>query len=162
MNLKSWFTSLASREQAIVALLGLVVIGGGLYLFAIEPLTRGIADRRVSVASKQNDLAQMQVQANAVKAAGRSSGNGPKRKMEKAPYLLLDEAIRKAKIKSPDRVEPAGERGAKAQFSEVQFDKLVEVLGQLEQTYGLAVKTVNLSRKGEGLVSARVSLEVGQ
>lgn len=159
--MKNWFASLNSREQAIVALLSLVVVGGGAYLFVIEPLSRGIADRRVSVQAQQNDLAWMQQQAGLVKATG-SQRNTPIRKMEKAPYLLLDDALRRAKVKSPDRLEPSGNQGAKAQFSEVEFDKLLTVLGELEQSYGLAVKTMNVTRKTDGLVSARLSLEVAQ
>ena len=57
---------------------------------------------------------------------------------------------------------PDGDQGARAQFSNVEFDKLLRVLGGLEQTYGLAVKTINLSRKDAGQVSARLSLEAGQ
>jgi len=82
--------------------------------------------------------------------------------MNKPPYLLLDDAIAAAKIKQPDRVTPDGGQGAKAQFSSVEFDKLLQVLGGLEQSYGLSVKTMNVSKKDEGLVSVRLSLEVDQ
>ena len=82
--------------------------------------------------------------------------------LDKAPYLLLDEAIKKASISSPERVTPDGDQGARAQFSKVEFNKLLQVLGGLEQTYGLSVKTINLSRKDSGQVSARLSLEAGQ
>jgi len=156
-----WFGNLNSREQIIVLVMALVCIGAGLYLLVIEPLDRGIANRTASVAAQQKDLGWMKQQEALVKASGRQSGPA-RRAMEKAPYLLLDEAIRRAKIRSPDRVEPAGNQGARAQFGEVEFDKLLRVLGELEQNYGLAVKTINVSKKGEGLVSARLSLEVAQ
>ncbi len=157
----SWFNNLNSREQIIVAVTGIVGFGAAAYLFVIEPLTNGIANRQVSVQAQQSDLAWMQQQAAFVKTAGGGSG-AVRRPMEKAPYLLLDEAIRRARIKAPERVEPAGNQGAKAQFSEVEFDKLIKVLGELEQNYGLAVKTINITRKSDGLVSARLSLEVDQ
>lgn len=157
----NWFNNLNSREQMIVALTGIVGIAAAAYLFVVEPLTKGIADRRVSVQAQENDLAWMKQQAAIVKTTGKSAG-GARRPMEKAPYLLLDEAIRRARIKAPERVEPAGNQGAKAQFTEVEFDKLIRVLGELEQNYGLAVKTMNITRKSDGLVSARLSLEVDQ
>jgi type II secretory pathway component PulM len=156
----NWFNNLNSREQLIVALTAIVGIGAGAYLFIVEPLTKGIADRKISVQAQQNDLAWMQQQAALVKTS--PSTGGARKPMDKAPYLLLDDAIRRARIKAPERVEPAGNQGAKAQFSEVEFDKLIRVLGELEQTYGLGVKTINVTKKSDGLVSARLSLEVEQ
>jgi len=157
----SWFNNLNSREQLIVALTAIVAIGASAYLFVVEPLTKGIADRKISVAAQQSDLAWMKQQAALVKTSV-GPGGGVRKPMEKAPYLLLDDAIRRASIKAPERVEPAGNQGAKAQFSEVEFDKLIRVLGELEQTYGLGVKTINITKKSDGLVSARLSLEVDQ
>ena len=103
----NWFNNLNSREQLIVALTAVVGIGAAAYLFVVEPLTKGIADRRISVQAQESDLAWMQQQAAIVKTSGKTAG-GVRRAMEKAPYLLLDEAIRRASIKAPDRVEPAG------------------------------------------------------
>jgi len=89
------------------------------------------------------------------------AGVSVRQPINEAPYILLDKAIKKAGISSPDRVTPDGSQGARAQFSKVEFDKLVNVLGELENTYGLGVKTINLGRKDEGQVSARLSIEVG-
>ncbi len=159
--MKDWFVNQTPREQVIVALLGLVGIGALLYVLAIEPLSTGIASRQASIEAQQRDLQWMRQQA-AMVSANPIIASKTKREIDKAPYLLLDEAIRQASIQAPDRVTPDGSQGAKAQFSDVDFDKLLRVLGSLEQTYGLTVKTINLSKKNEGLVSARLSLEVGE
>ncbi len=158
MSIKSWYTSQTPREQFIVAATAIVGIGAILYLFAIEPLNAGIQSKKSSVAAKQKDLAWMQQQ----KPVASVSGASVRQPLNKAPYLLLDEAIKKAKISTPERVTPDGSQGARAQFSKVEFNKLLQVLGGLEQTYGISVKTINLSRKDIGQVSARLSLETDQ
>ena len=157
MSIKEWYTSQTPREQLIVATTAVVGISALLYVMVYKPLSTGIAARQASVAAKQTDLEW--IKQNTPKA---SPGGQAIQPMDKAPYLLLDEAIKKARISTPERVTPDGSQGARAQFSNVEFDKLLQVLGGLEQTYGLSVKTINLSRKDAGEVSARLSLEAQQ
>lgn len=160
MSIQNWYAEQTPREQIIVAVMALVAIGALLYLLVIQPLVSGIAARESSIAAQKEDLQWMKQQA-ALVSPGRG-GSNVKKPLNKPPYLLLDDAITVAKIKKPDRVTPDGGQGAKAQFSSVEFDKLLQVLGGLEQSYGLTVKTMNVSKKDEGLVSARLSLEVEQ
>lgn len=159
MSVKNWFASQTSREQGIIVCVGIVAIGALGYLFAFEPLVNGTASRRASIETQTKDLAWMQQQEQLVRSAGGTVA-GVTRAMEQAPYLLLDKAIRDKQITAPERVTPDGSQGAKAQISNVEFDKLLEVLGGLDATYGLSVTTMNLSKKTEGLVNARFSLEV--
>ena len=160
MSIQNWYVNQTPREQVIVAVTALVSISALLYLLVIEPLNTGIAARKTTIAAQQEDLQWMKQQSALVK--GRAPGGGTRQPLNKPPYLLLDDAITVAKIRKPDRVTPDGGQGAKAQFSSVEFDKLLQVLGGLEQSYGLTIKTMNVSKKDEGLVSARLSLEVDQ
>ena len=93
-----------------------------------------------------------------IRASGGNTGAGQQLTTDKAPYLLIDDIIRKAGIKLPERVEPTGKDGARVQFSEVEFDKLVAVIAEIER-YGLSVTTLNVSRKDNGIVSARFNME---
>lgn len=162
MSIASWYAGQSGREQFIVAATAVVAVVAGLYVFVVEPLSAGVASRTASVESMQKDLDWMTQQSTMVKRSG--GGNGPvsRQPMPQAPYLLLDRAIRSKKIAEPERVTPDGSQGAKAQISNVEFDKLLEVLGGLDAQYGLAVTTINVSKKNEGLVNARFSLEVEQ
>ncbi len=162
MSIKSWYANQTGREQFIVASTAIVAVVAGLYLFVIEPLNAGIAARTASVDSQTKNLAWMQQQSSIVKRSGTSTGSVARQPMPQAPYLLLDRAIRDKKIAEPERVTPDGSTGAKAQISNVEFDKLLEVLGGLDSRYGLSVTTMNVSKKNEGLVTARFSLEVEQ
>ena len=163
MSIKSWYVNQTGREQFIVATTAIVALGAGLYLFAVEPLVNGIASRTATVEAQQKNLAWMQQQSAIVKSSGGGSGGGTTRQpMPQAPYLLLDGAIKAKKIAEPERVTPDGSQGARAQISDVEFDKLLEVLGGLDAKYGLAITTMNVSKEKEGLVNARFSLEVDQ
>jgi len=161
MSIQNWYANQTPREQIIVAFTALVSIGALLYLLVIDPLITGIDDRKSAIAAQQEDLQWMKQQSALVRQLGPGSGSSRK-PLDKQPYLLLDDAIAKAQMTQPDRVTPDGGRGARAQFSTVEFDKLLRVLGGLEQSYGLSVKTMNVSKKDEGLVSVRLSLEVDQ
>lgn len=163
MSIQSWYANQTGREQFIVATTAIVSVVAGLYLLVVEPLNSGIATRSASVESQKKNLAWMQQQSGIVKRSGAAtSGAVTRQPMPQAPYLLLDRAIRDKKIAEPERVTPDGSTGARAQISNVEFDKLLEVLGSLDSTYGLAVTTMNVSKKNEGLVTARFSLEVEQ
>lgn len=162
MSIKNWYVNQTGREQFIVAATAITAVIAGLYLFVVEPLHAGIAARTASVESQKKNLAWMQQQSGIVKRSGSVSGVVVRQPMPQAPYLLLDRAIRDKKIAEPERVTPDGSTGARAQISNVEFDKLLEVLGSLDSKYGLAVTTMNVSKKNEGLVTARFSLEVEQ
>lgn len=161
MSIKDWYANQTSREQAIVACMVLVAVCALGYLLVVEPLIKGTATRQASISAQKKDLAWMQQQEVLVLSAG-GSVPGVRQPMTQSPYLLLDKAIRDKQITAPERVTPNGSQGAKAQFEKVEFDKLLEVLGGLDASYGLAVTTMNVSKKNEGLVNARFSLEVGK
>lgn len=159
MSIQNWYANQTPREQVIVAVTAVLSVSALLYLLVIEPLTAGISARQSSIAAKQEDLAWMKQQSALINTGG-AGRQQIKKPLNKPPYLLLDDAINVAKIEKPERVTPDGGQGAKAQFSRVEFDKLLQVLGGLEQSYGLTVKTMNVGKKDEGQVSARLSLEV--
>lgn len=160
MSIKEWFVNQTPREQVIVACMVVVGVCAGAYVFAVEPLIEGTAAREASIASLQKDLAWMKQQEQLVTG---SMGSGPsvRQPITQAPYLLLDQAIRSKQMSAPERVTPNGSEGARAQFDKVEFNKLLEVLGGLDATYGLSVTTINVNKKTEGLVNARFTLEVG-
>ena len=103
MRIQNWYANQTPREQIIVAITALVSIGALLYLLVVDPLITGIDDRKSSVAAQQQDLQWMKQQSALVRRLGPSSGS-TRKPLDKPPYLLLDEAIAKAKITQPDRV----------------------------------------------------------
>ena len=154
--MKDWYLRQSPRDRMIVMVVAILAIISLLYALAWYPLQTRKARIEQALISKQETLefvrrAGAQLRASAGSAvAGKTS--------DKAPYLLIDEVIRQAKMEPPERVEPSGANGARVQFGEVEFDKLVAVLAELE-LYGLKVSTLTISRKNPGTVSARFNME---
>ena len=154
--MKDWYLRQSQRDRMIVLVVGALVLAGLAYALIVHPLRTGLQTRQQNVNNANETLQYMREGQARIRA---SSGGGPVQKTSnKPPYLLIDEIIRKAGIELPERVEPAGSNGARVQFSEVEFDKLVLVIAELEQ-YGLQVSTLNISSKSAGRVSARFSME---
>lgn len=155
--MKDWFLRQSPRDRIIavaVAALTLIVL---FYALIWMPVTTKLAQTKQAIADKTENL-QFIAQA-AVQLRGASSGAGNEQKTsDKAPYLLIDQVIREAAMDPPERVEPSGANGARVQFNEVEFDRLVGVLAELE-LYGLSVSTLTISRKNQGTVSARFNME---
>lgn len=154
--MKEWYLRQSPRDRLIVIAVSLLTIVGLLYALAWHPLQTRKEQAEQALVAKRETVefirrAGPQLQAAAGTAVTRKTS-------DKAPYLLIDEVIRQAQMDPPERVEPSGANGARVQFGEVEFDKLVAVLAELE-LYGLEVSTLTISRKNQGTVSARFNME---
>lgn len=159
--MKEWFLRQNQRDQRIVVGLAALVALVMCYALVIHPLKTGLDDRRASVAGKQRTLLWMEESAAKVMSLRRSGGSN---QSGRPAYVLLDEAVRRAGLSgSADRIEPGGrdKKGARAQFSQVDFDKLVRALGELQAQHGLSVSSASFGRKEDGGASARITLEGG-
>lgn len=157
--MKDWYLAKSARDRMILLVLGFLAFFTMLYVLVWHPLATGVERRQQNVASAETNLQFMYEGQSRIRASGGSAGQ-QLLTSDKAPYLLIDEIIRKAGIKLPERVEPTGRNGARVQFSEVEFDKLIAVIAELER-YGLNVSSLNVSKKDNGIVSARFNMELG-
>jgi type II secretory pathway component PulM len=133
-----------------------------LYTLLIQPLTSGLENRRNSVMAKTDLLGWMHASAERIQRARGAGLTGTGKRGDRPAYVLLDKSIRNAGLSaSADRIEPAGKGklGARVQFSQVNFDTLVGMLGALQSQYGLIVVRANITQKANGLVSAQITLE---
>lgn len=157
--MKDWYLRQTPRDQMIV--FGLAILAALVLVYALiwYPMSSSVSQAKQAIASKQDDLQFIQ---QAVGPLQNNSGSNSSntRQSNKAPYLLIDQVIREAAMDPPERVEPSGSDGARVQFNEVEFDKLVGVLAELE-LYGLRISTMTISRKNQGTVSARFNMERG-
>ncbi|MDC0435288.1 type II secretion system protein M [bacterium] len=156
--MKDWYLRQSPRDRYIVIGVAALTFVGLLYALVWYPMTSRVAQAEQAIISKQETL-QFIKQA-AVQLRGANPDGDQKKTSDKAPYLLIDQVIREASMGLPERVEPSGANGARVQFNEVEFDKLVGVLAELE-LYGLQVSTMTISRKNQGTVSARFNMERG-
>jgi len=157
--MKDWYLRQNPRDRLIVLFVAALTVIGLLYAFVWFPLVNGLDNNRTLINTKRETLQKVQGLSSQIQSMG-NSGVQLKNDNGKPPYALIDELIRAGQIGRPDRVEPRGANGARVQFSEVEFDKLVLVLAELE-LYGLSVETMTISRsaKNTGMVSARFNME---
>lgn len=157
--MKDWYLRQSPRDRLIVIAVSALVLVGAVFAFVWYPMSQNQIQAQQAITAKQEDLRF--IEQAAVQLQGVSTSRSSQRKTsDKAPYLLIDQVIREASMDPPERVEPSGANGARVQFNEVEFDKLVGVLAELEQ-YGLSVTTMTISRKDKGMVSARFNMERG-
>lgn len=154
--MKAWLQGLNPRERAIVisgGMLGVLVFG---YLLVVEPLWNQLEEQRAQLQSQKALLTWMQSSAAEVRQL--RSGSGSVDKTGKAPYLLLDAAVRSSDLPAPSRLEPRGRDGAAAQFENVPFNRLVRMLADIERRGELAIVDVSVTRRDGALVNASLSL----
>lgn len=156
--MKDWYLRQSPRDRLIVIAVAVLTLVCLLYALLWYPLEQNRLRTERALVTKQETLEYIR-RAGAQLRASRGSEVAGKTS-DKAPYLLIDEVIRQASMDPPERVEPSGANGARVQFSEVEFDKLVGVLAELE-LYGLQISTLTISRKNQGTVSARFNMERG-
>ncbi|MEE9322246.1 MAG: type II secretion system protein GspM [Granulosicoccus sp.] len=165
--MKDWFLRQSPRDRIIVLLVSALVLLGMLYALVLYPMQSNLSTTRQALKAKTETLEFLQ-QGAATLDANRGAGGGDKRDREgKPPYLLITEVISKAGIEQPQGVDPTGSKngdggtGARVKFTQVEFDKLVQVIAELEM-YGLQITTINFTRsKDTGKVSARFNMELG-
>jgi len=144
----------------IVLIVGVLFLIGMFYAFIWYPMASGLDNSRTLINSKRDTLQKVQVASTNLRSLSGAASNPSLDAGNKETYSLIDERIRAGGLSKPDRVEPVGDNGARVQFSEVEFDKLVMVLAELEQ-YGLTVDTMSITRspKTVGMVSAKFKME---
>ena len=158
--MKDWYLRQTSRDRLIVLIVGVLAFIGMLYAFVWYPMASGLDNSRMLINSKRETLQKVEVASTELKSLSGAASNPVLDAGNKETYSLIDERIRAGGLSKPDRVEPVGDNGARVQFSEVEFDKLVLVLAELEQ-YGLTVDKIYITRspKTVGMVSAKFKME---
>ena len=155
--MNAWLQRMNPRER-VLAVGGMLVAGLLLlYLLVAEPLWGRLEEERARLQSQKALLAWMHTSAVEVQQL-RGGSTGTVDKTGKAPYLLLDAAVRTSGLPPPSRLEPRGQDGAAAQFEEVPFDRLVRMLASIERRGELSVVDVSITRRGVATVDASLTL----
>ena len=155
--MNAWLQRLAPRERALVVsgmVVGALLL---LYLLLVEPMWNALEQQREQLRSQTALLEWMETSAREVQQL--RGGTRQVDKSDKAPYLLLDAAVRKSGLPAPARLEPRGRDGAAAQFENVPFDRLVRMLADIERRGELDIVDVSVTRRGVGTVNASMSLK---
>ncbi|MDQ7074747.1 MAG: type II secretion system protein GspM [Gammaproteobacteria bacterium] len=159
--MKLWFSQLVPREQKWVLMGGSLLLLTLIYLLLIEPALLAREQRQNSVKALQQELLWMQQSQQEALSLGAGQTNSGTRSNGQAPYIIVDAAIRRARLGTPERIDPQGKKGTKVQFAQVDFNQLMNMLADLELNHGLRVISANISKMQAGKVNARISVERG-
>jgi len=157
--MKNWYLSLSERDRKFLT------IGGGLavlllgYFLLWDPLASSVATQGTQLKAKQSTHQQMQQwaeEARKLKAVNPGRVDTSNRSL----ISLVDEKIRAMGIKSGlDRMEPEGQDKVRLSLKNMQFDLIINLLGQLQQQYGINVESASITLADQpGTANAKLNL----
>lgn len=160
--MKEWFENLQPRERLYVITGGATLIIFLLYLMVWTPLNGKVKTSRQIVAQQREDVEWMRAAGEQIRKLGI---NSPSLRIDRHRSLLavVDQEIQTARLKGAlQRMEPEGSQSVKIWINKGSFDALIEMLGKLEATQAISVKSLSINPTDtQGLVDARVTLTRG-
>jgi general secretion pathway protein M len=152
-KIRAWYAGLEERERRFV-IIGAVGVSLLILIVGIlMPLQSAVSTAVTRSETKREDLAWMQVNAPAVRAAGAlPSDTG------EAPVVMVDRIGRELGLASSLRGTQPNGTGVRVQLEAAPFDTLITWLATLEQRYGLAIESITVDRAARpGVVNASVT-----
>jgi general secretion pathway protein M len=152
-KLRAWYAGLEERERRFVIFgaigVSLLILIVGILL----PLQSAVSTAVTRSETRREDLAWMQVNAPAVRAAGAlPSDTG------EAPVVMVDRIGRELGLASSLRGTQPNGTGVRVQLEAAPFDTLITWLATLEQREGLAIESITVDRAARpGVVNASVT-----
>jgi general secretion pathway protein M len=150
-----WWAARQARERQILVAGAVIAAFAILYLAIWEPVAR--AQRKAELALRESRAVANRLETIAVEVEHTRGAGGANRTL---PLLTaVDQATHRPELgKEPSRVQPEGDKEVKVWIDDVPFDALVTWIQMLQTQYAIVVGSAELERKGEGVVSARLSL----
>jgi general secretion pathway protein M len=155
--MKNWWQQLQLREQRLVG--GMSVLIGFFILYALiwQPLNKSITDRKLKIEHQQVLLAWVQENTARYQKAMRSGGTN-------SQGASLSSIVNRTSGRNAiniARMQPQGD-DLQVWIDEVEFNQLLNWLGQLSMQEGLQVKNIDLSKADQqGVVRVR-RLQLGK
>lgn len=159
MMLRNFLAKYSQRDQAIILVMGALVVLWLCYLMILEPLLDLRSQNRDDYVANQELLMWMQKSAAEANALGgsakvRSSGTGS------SAVVVVESALQQSGLTAPKRIEPEGNDKAVVQYDAVDFDKLMRALDRLQHSYGIRVSQASIHKTSSpGQTSATLNLE---
>jgi general secretion pathway protein M len=152
-KIRAWYAGLEERERRFVIVGALGVSLLILIVGILMPLQAAVSTAVARSETKREDLAWMQANAPAVRAAGAlPSDTG------EAPVVMVDRIGRELGLASSLRGTQPNGTGVRVQLEAAPFDTLITWLATLEQREGLAIESITVDRAARpGVVNASVT-----
>jgi general secretion pathway protein M len=160
--LRDFLAKYSQRDQAVIIVMGAVVVLWLCYLLVLEPLLSLKNQNQDDYVANQELLLWMKNSAAEVGALGgsanvRTSGSGS------SAVVVVESALQQSGLTAPKRIEPDGNNKAVVQYDTVDFDKLMRALDRLQHSYGIVVSQASINKsQTPGQTSALLNLERAQ
>lgn len=161
--IQRWYKSLAPREQWAVLALGVVFLVFCLYTLVFSPVMKARDTAKQSYEARQQVYEWIQAHSELIKQQGGNSGAGASqyRDTNKDVLTVVNATAREAEV-TLRSFTPEGNHKLRLQLEQQEFTRVMQWLYQLEQHYGIAVETIDISAANSpGTVNVRATLERG-
>jgi len=152
-KLRAWYAGLEERERRFVLFGAIGVLVLVLIVGVLMPLQSAVSTAVTRSETKREDLAWMQVNAPAVRAAGSLPAD-----TGEAPVVMVDRVGRELGLASALRGTQPNGTGVRVQLEAAPLDTLITWLATLDQRYGLSIESITVDRAARpGVVNASVT-----
>lgn len=155
-KLFDWFESLEQRERLLVSIGAVFVFLTLFYLLLLEPTANRLKNARTKHVAAQELLAFMEQTKNTADKFKKQPQS--KKQIIAAENLLsyLDSSMKRYGInKQLNSISPGKDSGANLRFDNVEYNKLMQWLGNLYLQNGINVDSISISpTKNPGIVKA--------
>ena len=160
MDVRDWFQNLASREQVLISIGGILVIIFLIVMLGIQPVLSKSRRGHELISEKQALLTELSQVAQRI---GPQSGGGQVNTLagEQSLVVVVDKTTRERGLAANlKRNQPDGDSSIRLLFENASFDTLMGWLSQLQNQYGLTTTSANIDvAAGTGRVNCNLTLE---
>lgn len=160
-NFQLWFSKLQKKEQHMLAGTAVFVAVTLLYLIIWEPVFESLQQETTKLQSQKKNLSWMQQAEREIQAIRTSGQYVPTQANNQSISTLVERSAVSSGIRGDiSKINADKKQNIKVDFKSVEFDRVVQWLGKLQNDYGITPKNVSINRTDSaGMVSCRVTLE---
>lgn len=159
-NYLLWYKRLPQRDQYMMISMSIIIAITLFYLLLWEPVFKGIDEQMIKRQSQKKILLWMN-EAEKEIATLRSSGNTlSSQAYSQSISALVERSATSTGIRSSIfKMKSDKKQNLNVQFKSVDFDRLTQWFGKLQNDYGITPKRVSIQQTDTtGFVSCRVTL----
>ncbi len=160
-NFSLWFKRLQRREQNMLVAMTSIVLLTLFYLLVWEPVFKGAELEQEKLQNQKKILSWMQNAAEEVDQLRRSGQLISPQYADQSINTLIERSAISAGIRSAiNKLDSDGKQAMKVQLKSVEFDKLTQWLGKLQNDFGITPKHLTINKlEKTGMVNCRITLE---
>lgn len=153
--IKTWYSGLQQREQNMVIALGAALAVLLIFLLLVLPLRNYFNNLKDDLNYYEGQLATVQKQVEAIKSAGPATASNDNISLNQ----LVNQTAKSFGLSFSRIEERERNKEIQLRLDNVEFDQLLRWISELEQSRGLVVDTLRVSRKDAvGKVDASIKL----